>query len=124
MTEELLKRINNDNYRIINELADIIINNKINNIDELKAYQDSLFTIKGNKLSHSEQINYCKKIIDSNPYIKEDIDFLDLQRIQKLKEELKNNSSKNVDKRIIELMSLLEKSMLLPFDAYNMIMND
>ena len=121
MTEELLKKINNDNYNIINELVNIIVNNKINDLEELKKYQDSLFTINGKVLNHNEQLDYCKRIIISDSYVKEDIDFIDLQKVLKLKEELNEALD---SKKIIELMSLLDKTMLLPYDAYNMIMNN
>ena len=38
MGDELIKKMNNNNYRIINELIEIITDENINNIDELKIY--------------------------------------------------------------------------------------
>ena len=124
MVEELLKKMNNDNYNLIKELSKIIINNKFVNEDELKKYQDKLFVINGKELSHKEQVEYCKKIINSTIDIKEDIDFIDMQRILFLEEELKKDKTIDEETKIVvELMSLFEIGMLLPYDAYKMIMN-
>ena len=125
MGEELLKKMNNENYRIINELIDLIVEEKIESIEELKNYQDNFFTIDDKKLNHQEQIEYCKKIIYDNPYVKEDMDFIDIQNVRTLKEELKQNKPLEEEtKIIIKLMSLMDKDLLLPYDAYNMIMNE
>ncbi len=125
MGEKLLKKMNNNNYKIINELIEIIAYENINNIDELSKYQNNFFKINGRVLSHDEQIEYCKKIIKSNIRIKENIDFIDIQKIGIMKEKINNNNSdKETTRLLIQLMSLLEENMMLPYDAYNLIMNN
>ncbi len=125
MGEELLKKMNNNNYRIINELIEIIVDENINNIDELRMYQNSFFKVNGKELNHDEQIEYCKKTIKSNTSIKENIDFIDVQKISMIKEKLNNNNSdKEAVVLLIQLMSLLGENMMLPYDAYILIMNN
>ena len=125
MENELLKKINNDNYRIINELIEVIKEEGISSLSDLKEYQDGYFQIDGKILNHSEQIDYCKKNIESNPYIPEDLDFVDIQKIDNLKNKLKYNSSEEEDAIIlIQLFTLLGRNNLLPYDAYNLIMKE
>ena len=125
MVEELLKKMNNNNYRIINELIEIITDENINNINELRMYQNNFFKIDGKELNHDEQIEYCKQAIKSNTSIKENIDFIDIQKIGIIKEKINNNNSnKETTILLIKLMSLLEENMMLPYDAYNLIMNN
>ncbi|MBR5662516.1 MAG: hypothetical protein IKX00_02550 [Bacilli bacterium] len=124
MGNELLKKMNNNNYKIINELIEIIADENINTIDELRTYQNNLFKVNGKKLNHDEQIEYCIKLT-RNTHIKENIDFVDIQKIGIIKEKLNNNNSnKGIMVLLIQLMSLLEENMLLPYDAYNLIMNN
>ena len=125
MENELLKKINNDNYRIINELIEVIKEEGISSLSDLKEYQDGYFQIDGKILNHSEQIDYCKKNIESNPYIPEDLDFVDIQKIDNLKNKLKYNSSEEEDAIIlIQLFTLLGRNNPLPYDAYNLIMKE
>lgn len=125
LEEELKKRINNNNYKIINELIEIIVEENITTIENLKKYQDDYFVVDGRVLSHKEQIEYCKNIIMLNPYIPENIDFIDVQKIINLKENLKNeNNEKKITTILIELFSILGKSMMLPYDAYKMIIEN
>lgn len=125
MGENLLKKINNNNYKIVNELIEIITEENITSIEDLYDYQNDYFKIDGRSLSHNEQIEYCRKKINSNLFIRENIDFMDVNKIGILKEKLKNTTS-NKEQTIIliQLISLLEENMMLPYDAYNLIMNN
>jgi len=124
MKEELLKKINNNNYKIINELIELITDENINNVSELKEYQNELFRTNGNLLSHKEEINYCVNNIKVNGFVSEKTDFIDLQKIIKLKQNLDIQSEEEQNINIIILYSLLEKEMMLPYDAYIFIIND
>ena len=66
MGENLLKKINNNNYKIVNELIEIITEENISSIEDLYDYQNDYFKINGRNLSHNEQIEYCTKKINSN----------------------------------------------------------
>ena len=71
-----------DSFRMIK--SNIINEEGISSISDLKEYQDSYFQIDGRKLDHSEQIAYCKKNMEINPYTPEDLDFVDIQKIHLL----------------------------------------
>lgn len=125
MGDELIKKMNNNNYKIINELIEIITDENINNIDELKIYQNNFFKIDGKEICHDEQIEYCITAIKSNTSIKENIDFIDIQKIGKIKEKMNNNNSKKEKiLLLIQLMSLMGENMMLPYDAYSLIINN
>ncbi len=123
MSNELLNNINNNNYKIINELIELLIDEKINTNEELKKYQNDLFAINGNNLNHAEQLKYCIKNIKTNGLISENTDFADIQRIELLKKELDTENELILTKNIIVLYSMLNKEMMLPYDAYNLIIN-
>lgn len=122
MGEELLKKFNNDNYKIINELIEVITDEKIDNVDSLEKYQESLFIINGEKMDENNKISYCINSIKSNPYISEGLDFMDIQNVMSMKQRLNDNIS-NEEKiiLIIKLYSILEKEIMLPFEAYKLI---
>ncbi len=91
----------------------------------MKEYQNNSFKINGKSLERDGQIEYCKKLIASNSFIMEDTDFMDVQRIILIKGKLKENLSiKETSVLLIQLMSLLNNNMLLPYDTYNLIMNN
>lgn len=124
MKEELLKKINNNNYKIINELIELITAENINNVSELNEYQNELFRTNGNLLSHKDEINYCINNVKANGFASEKTDFIDLQKIIKLKQNLDIQDEEEQNINIIILYSLLEKEMMLPYDAYVFIIND
>ncbi|MBR3897680.1 MAG: hypothetical protein IKJ43_00170 [Bacilli bacterium] len=123
MGEELLCKINNNNYKIVNELIELITDENINSTSKLKQYQDELFMIDGKKLNQDEQIEYCIKNIQINGTIPETMDFTDVQKVIKLKEKL-NTKKEEKEISVIILYSLLGKDMMLPYDAYNYIINN
>ena len=51
LIKELQKHITNDNVKYIEELTDIIIDEKIHSLDDLKKYEDNFY--KNNKVLHS-----------------------------------------------------------------------
>lgn len=124
MKEELLKKINNNNYKIIDELIELITDENINNVSELKEYQNELFRTNGKLLSHQDEINYCINNIKVNGFVSEKTDFIDLQKIIKLKQNLNIQDEEEQNINIITLYSLLEKEMMLPYDAYMFIINN
>ena len=123
MKEEILNKINNNNYKIINELIDIIIEENIKYEDDLKKYQDSLFKIDGKTLKHDEKIDYCINTILNTP-VSEGLFFLDMQEVINFKENINSLSKEEKIKRIIIIYSLMDLDMMLPYDAYKLIMNN
>ena len=123
MGEELLKKINNNNYKIVNELIELIVTENIDSILKLKEYQDELFRTNGILLSHDNEIKYCINNIQKNGIIPENVDFIDAQKIIKLNENIVSQNLEEQTLTVIVLYSLLDKEMMLPYDAYNLIMN-
>ena len=123
MKEEILNKINNNNYKIINELIDIIIEENIKYEDDLKKYQDSLFVINGKTLKHDDKIDYCINTILNTP-VSEGLFFLDMQEVINFKENINSLSKEEKIKRIIIIYSLMDLDMMLPYDAYKLIMNN
>lgn len=123
--EDLKNNISNGNQNIAFELANIIIDNKITTLEELKSLEDSLFTYNGNVLSQNERINYCLEIIK---YVSDDYDLLtfgEIQEYKKLKNELQIAiSNEQKIKNLILLFSMTKRDMVFLIEAYNWIVND
>ena len=123
MGEEILKKINNNNYKIVNELIDLITEENIKSEEELKEYQDNLFKIDGELMNHEEEIDYCVKTILSTP-ASEGLFFLDMQEVINFKENINSLSIEEKNKRVIIIYSLMNLDMMLPYDAYKLIMSN
>ena len=61
--DELKNKISNENKRIVLELSNIIIDNKITTLEELKQKEDEIFTYNGKVLNEDERIDFCLKMI-------------------------------------------------------------
>ena len=123
MGEEILKKINNNNYKIVNELIDLIKEENIKSEEELKEYQNNLFKIDGKLMNHEEEIDYCVKTILSTP-ASEGLFFLDMQEVINFKENVNSLSIEEKNKRVIIIYSLMNLDMMLPYDAYKLIMSN
>ena len=124
LVEELRNKMNNDNYKIIEELAQIIIDLKINNLEELKKQEDDLFVYNNKKLTDDERINLCMEMIK---YTNGDYDLLSFEEIQKYKQlklELESNiSNEEKIKNLIILFNMTDRDMLFLTEAYKFIIN-
>lgn len=123
--EDLKNNISNKNQKIAFELANIIMDNKITTLEELKGLEDSLFTYNGKVLSEDERINYCLEIIK---YVSDDYDLLtfgEIQEYKRLKNELQIAiPNKQKIRNLILLFSMTKRDMLFLTEAYNWIVND
>lgn len=124
LVEELRNKMNNDNYKIIEELVQIIIDLKINNLEELKKQEDDLFVYYNKKLTDDERINLCMEMIK---YTNGDYDLLSFEEIQKYKQlklELESNiSNEEKIKNLIILFNMTDRDMLFLSEAYKFIIN-
>ena len=118
------KKINNDNYKIVEELGQIIIDLKINSLEDLRKQEDYLFTYNGNVLNNQERINYCLELIK---YLNEDyelLSFKDIQKYKQLKLELSNNISiEDKIKNLVILFNMTNRDMLFLTETYHFIIN-
>lgn len=125
MIEELEKRINNKNYKIINDLVEVITTYKISSLDELKDFQDKLFTFNKIILNDKEKIDYCIKSLKSFPYDYDLLSFKEIQDYKQLMIDLENEKEiKEKIKILIKLYTLTQREMIFPYDAYNMLIRN
>ena len=123
--DDLKDKISNKNKKIVLELSNVIMDNKITSLEQLKQKEDELFTINHKVLTDQERIDYC---LDMIKYSSEDYELLSFEEIQeykKLKVELKSTISNNQKiKDLIILFSMTDKEMLFLTEAYNLILNN
>lgn len=123
--DDLKDKISNKNKKIVLELSNVIMDNKITSLEQLKQKEDELFTINNKVLTDQERIDYC---LDMIKYSSEDYELLSFEEIQeykKLKVELKSTISNNQKiKALIILFSMTDKEMLFLTEAYNLILNN
>lgn len=125
MIEELEKRINNKNYRIINDLVEVITTYKISSLNELKDFQDKSFTFNKIILNDKEKIDYCIKSLKSFPYDYDLLSFKEIQDYKQLMIDLENEKEiKEKIKILIKLYTLTQREMIFPYDAYNMLIRN
>lgn len=123
--EELKNNITTANKKIVLELSNFIIDNKITSIDELKQKEDELFTYNQKVLNEEERINYC---LDMIKYSSDDYDLLTYEEIQeykKLKQELiTTTSNHNKIKNLIILFNMTNRDMMFLTETYSYIVSN
>lgn len=125
MIEELTKNLNNDNYKIIDELSYLILECKITSREELKKIEENNFAFSQKTLADEEKIEYCINILNNCFYQYDYLDYDQIQIYKKLMLELKENiSTDSKIEKLIILFSMTKKNMLFPYRAYNMIVNN
>lgn len=120
--EDLKNNITNENEKLVFELANIIIDNKITTLEELKKLEDSFFTYNGKILSDEERINYCLDIIKYNSDDYDLLTFDEIQEYKKLKNELQAAiSNEQKIKNLILLFNMTKRDMMFLTATYNWI---
>lgn len=122
--EDLKNNITNQNKKIVLELSNFIIDNKITSLEELKQKEDELFTYNNQVLKEQERIEYC---LDMIKYSSDDYDLLTYEEIQeykKLKLEAKSSISNDQKiKDLIILFSMTDRDMMFLTEAYDLVKN-
>lgn len=120
--EDLKNNITNENEKLVFELANIIIDNKITTLEELKKLEDSFFTYNGKILSDEERIDYCLDIIKYNSDDYDLLTFDEIQEYKKLKNELQAAiSNEQKIKNLILLFNMTKRDMMFLTATYNWI---
>ena len=110
--DELKNKISNKNKKIVLELSNIIIDNKITTLEELKQKEDEMFTYNGKVLTEEERINYCLEMIKYSSADYELLSFDEIQEYKRLKLELKSSISNNQKiKNLIILFSMTDRAV-------------
>lgn len=123
--DELKNKISNENKRIVLELSNIIIDNKITTLEELKQKEDELFTDNNKVLTEQERIDYCLDMIKYSSADYELLTYDEIQEYKRLKLELKSSISNNQKiKDLIILFSMTDRDMMFLTEAYSLIQNN
>ena len=120
--DELKNKISNENKRIVLELSNIIIDNKITTLEELKQKEDEIFTYNGKVLNEDERIDFCLEMIKYSSADYELLSFNEIQEYKRLKLELKSYISNDEKiKDLIILFSMTDRDMMFLTEAYDLI---
>lgn len=123
--DELKNKISNENKRIVLELSNIIIDNKITTLEELKQKEDEIFTYNGKVLNEDERIDFCLEMIKYSSADYELLSFDEIQEYKRLKLELKSYISNDEKiKDLIILFSMTDRDMMFLTEAYSLIQNN
>ena len=115
---ELRKYTNDNNICYVDELIDIIAEEKIKKLQDLKKYEE-----KYNNMSMEESVNHWISIIDQSAY---EYDGLLYDQIQKLKEERKLMEEGQLDSKILHIIKyyyLTNRYNPYPYHTYMFIIN-
>jgi len=121
LIQNLQKYVTNENIDYINELANIIIDEGINSIDDLQKYELNYNKENELLLTYDEIIEKCKKNIDDYPY---EYDGLLYDKLQLLKEERKLMDSGNQENKILHIIKyyfLTNRDNPFPYMTYQFI---
>ena len=123
--DELKNKISNENKRIVLELSNIIIDNKITTLEELKQKEDEIFTYNGKVLNEDERIDFCLEMIKYSSADYELLSFNEIQEYKRLKLELKSYISNDEKiKDLIILFSMNDRDMMFLTEAYDLIVSN
>lgn len=123
--DDLKNNISTKNKKIVLELANFIIDNKITTLEELKQKEDEIFTYNGKVLNEDERIDFCLEMIKYSSADYELLSFNEIQEYKRLKLELKSPISNNQKiKDLIILFSMTDRDMLFLTEAYDLIVSN
>ncbi|MEE0683012.1 MAG: hypothetical protein UC703_01225 [Bacilli bacterium] len=123
--DELKNKISNENKRIVLELSNIIIDNKITTLEELKQKETAIFTYNGKVLNEDERIDFCLEMIKYSSADYELLSFDEIQEYKRLKLELKSYISNDEKiKDLIILFSMTDRDMMFLTEAYDLIVSN
>lgn len=124
LIQELRSKINIRNSKLVKELIEIIIEEKICTLEQLKEKEDKYFTYNGKVLNEEERIEKCIEILKYSYMDYDMLSFEDIQIYKKLKLEINENiSNEKKIKNLILLFSMTNRDMLFLTETYNFILN-
>ena len=124
LINNLLNHQNNNNFNIIKELIEIIQDDNLKTVNDIKNFEQNLFTFNHKILTKQEKINYALSIIKTSEDY-EMMTFLEIQTYKKYKTKI--NDTGNLDEKIkylIKLYNLAQREMIFPYEAYNFIIEN
>lgn len=124
LIQELQTHANNDNIYYIEELANIIIEEKINSIQELEVYEKEYNKVNDEYQSTENALKKWIEIVDKYPY---EYDGLLYDQIQKLKNERELINDGILENRVLHVIiyyHLTKRDNPFPYQTYQLIMQD
>lgn len=124
LIQELQTHANNENIYYIEELANIIIDENINSVQELEEYEKQYNKVNGEYQTIEESIKKWIKIIDQYPY---EYDGLLYDQIQELKIERKLIDVGTLENRILHIIKyyyLTKRDNPYPYQTYQLIIQN
>ena len=121
--KKLQEHISDQNIDYIEELADIIIEEKIKNLNDLKDYESKYNNVDDGN-SYDEVISKYLKEIDNNPYEYEGRLYND---IQSLKQERKQINTDVIEDKVLHLIKyfrMTNRDNPFPYITYQLIINN
>ena len=124
MIKRLQAHISNNNVYYIEELAQIIIEENIHSLEELKEYEEEYHQENGKSLTMEEKIKKCIDIVDKYPY---EYDGLLYDQINELKNERKLMSDESLDNKVLHIVKyyyLTKRENPFPYLTYQLIIQN
>jgi len=124
LIQELQTHANNENIYYIEELANIIIDENINSVQELEEYEKQYNKVNGEYQTIEESIKKWIKIIDQYPY---EYDGLLYDQIQELKIERKLIDVGTLENKILHIIKyyyLTKRDNPYPYQTYQLIIQN
>lgn len=123
--DDLKNNISTKNKKIVLELANFIIDNKITTLEDLKQKETAIFSYNGKVLNEDERIDFCLEMIKYSSADYELLSFDEIQEYKRLKLELKSPISNNQKiKDLIILFSMTDRDMMFLTEAYDLIVSN
>ena len=110
-----------DNEYLVDHLIEVVKDEGINTLDELKKYEENYFTESG--MSKEDWVKWYEKSFDKIPDLENIYGEVAANKINSLREELKN--AKDINTRIeniIKICVILEKECCFLVEIYNLIL--
>ena len=123
--DNLKNNISTKNKKIVLELDNLIIDNKITTLEDLKQKETAIFTYNGKVLNEDERIDFCLEMIKYSSADYELLSFDEIQEYKRLKLELKSYISNDEKiKDLIILFSMTDRDMMFLTEAYDLIVSN
>lgn len=124
LVNNLLKYINSNNSKIIKQLVDLITDNKINTLEELKHHEENKFKTNNKFMNKEEKINYCLSIIKYSSYDYELLDYDEIQLYKNYKNGIVTNDDLNIKiLNLIKIFNLTNRDNYFPYETYEFIID-
>ena len=123
LVKELISHKTSKNEALVGELIDYIEEENILNINQLKSFEDRIFTIDGKVLNDNQRIKYCWSIIGNAYYDYDGLSSNEIRVLKSLKESITSDiSDKEKIFNLIKINILTNREIMVVKEAYEYIL--